>query len=587
MNAATGGPRSLLKLRPFIRPFRGRYGLFLTLSAVADFAYTYGFARILGQIVGHASSGRARETALAVAWLLLLVGASSILLPLLRCAFRITANAVEGHLRRTVFAHVRLLPLSFFDGTHSGDTLARLTSDMGLARGAFDSTLLGFLSMTVSGIGGLVVSGSIHWIIMVSAVAIGGTNALVNLLYIAPLQRIATSRQEATSRATQWLVDIFHGIEVIKVFGIEGWAAARHEEGNAGVRKAAVDRANVAGSQLFSVDILRWLSIGGILVIACILGARGLVSVEQILVAGTMGSQVAMLLSYFSQTLGELQGSIVGLERVLDLMDTPVERTTPTAGRPAGRAEGGAAVLMHGVTFSYGDVPVLSGFDLRVEAGGTLAVVGGSGSGKSTLCKILMGLYRPQAGTIAIMGRDYGACPLAELRAATAYVPQSSYLFNGTVRDNIAWGASQASDAGVEAAARAAQAHEFITALADGYRTVVGERGVKLSGGERQRIAIARALLKNAPILLLDEATSSLDTESEHLVQEALRELMRGRTTIVIAHRLATVERADAIVVLEGGRIVERGNHAELLALGGRYAAFHGEQFAPAGAAGR
>lgn len=583
MSAAKRGIRSLLRLRQFVAPFKLRYRTFLCLSAVADFAYTYAFARILGRIVAHASSGRARETSFAVAWLVLLVGVSAILLPLLRCAFRVAANAVDGEMRRAVFAHVRLLPLSYFDRTHSGDTLARLTSDMGQARGAFDSTLLGFLSMTVGGIGGLVVSGSIHWIIMVSAVAIGGTNALVNLLYIAPLQRIATNKQEATSRSTQALLDIFHGIDVIKVFGMERWAGGRHEEENAAIRKAAVDRANVAGSQLFSVDILRWLSIGGILVIACILGARGLVSVEQILVAGTMGSQVAMLLSYFSQTLGELQGSIVGLERVLELVDTPVERMDRTEAEPEGRADGGVAVTMQGVCFSYGDVPVLSGLDLRVEAGQTLAVVGGSGSGKSTLCRILMGLYRPQSGTIAIMGRNYGACPLPELRAQTAYVPQSSYLFNGTVRDNIAWGAPRGTDADVEAAAMAAQAHEFIKALADGYGTVVGERGVKLSGGQRQRIAIARALLKNAPILLLDEATSSLDTESEHLVQEALRALMRGRTTIIIAHRLATVERADVIVVLEGGRIVERGTHAGLLAQGGRYAAFHREQFAPAG----
>ncbi len=281
-----------------------------------------------------------------------------------------------------------------------------------------------------------------------------------------------------------------------------------------------------------------------------------------------------------------LQSSLAGAGRVLQLLTTPIEpvhRSLPK--RPQGTVTAGKGmVALKDVTFAYGEdavikPAVLRGINLSVVQGEMVALVGPSGGGKSTLVKLLLGFYPLKQGDIVIAGKAVEQYTLAELRAHIAYVPQDAHLFAGTIRENIRYGKPDATETEIIAAAKAANAHDFILQSPHGYETLVGERGAKLSGGQRQRIALARALLKDAPILLLDEATSALDSESERLVQNALNKLIQGRTTIVIAHRLSTIEHTDVIYVMDKGRVVEQGQHYDLLAKGGLYKRLYESQF--------
>jgi ATP-binding cassette, subfamily B, bacterial MsbA len=274
-----------------------------------------------------------------------------------------------------------------------------------------------------------------------------------------------------------------------------------------------------------------------------------------------------------------VQPGLAAAERAFELLDSPVEIVDRPGARPVDAFRDAVRFESLGFAYAPGD-PVLSGIDLEIRRGQVVALVGPSGAGKSTLADLLPRFRDPTAGRITLDGVDLRDLRLQDLRSLLGIVTQETILFHDTVRANIAYGLDDVPQERIEAAAAAANAHDFIAALPQGYDTVLGEKGTRLSGGQRQRVAIARALLRNPPILILDEATSALDTESERLVQQAIEELMRNRTVLVIAHRLSTIRRADQIVVLDGGRIVERGTHAELLGLGGKYHRLHHIQFA-------
>ncbi|WP_413993003.1 ABC transporter ATP-binding protein [Labrys okinawensis] len=274
-----------------------------------------------------------------------------------------------------------------------------------------------------------------------------------------------------------------------------------------------------------------------------------------------------------------LNAAIAGVSMFYEIMDTPAGEGAVERAKPAFVKKGGTVVFDR-VTFGYKpDEPVLRELSLHVEAGKTTALVGQSGGGKSTVVNLILRFYEPQSGVITIDGQDIGKVSIGSLREAMAYVGQDVYLFGGTIRENIAFGHPGASQEAIEAAAKAAYAHDFIQAFERGYDTEVGERGLQLSGGQRARIAIARAILRDASMILLDEATAALDSESEQAVQNALDDLCAGRTVVVIAHRLQTIQEADKICVIEAGRVVEEGTHEQLLARGGRYAYLHAVQF--------
>ncbi|WP_205820828.1 ABC transporter ATP-binding protein [Methylobacterium nonmethylotrophicum] len=393
------------------------------------------------------------------------------------------------------------------------------------------------------------------------------------------LRRVSTSTQEQVGATASLISESLAGARVAKTYGLEGYLKGRTRDALDEVRRLKMKAANARGR----LDPL--LEVGGGLAVAGVLAFIGhrILSGEK--TVGDFTGYVAALLlaAQPARALGNLnailQESLAALSRTFALMDeAPRIREKP--GAPALQVSGGE-VRFEGVRFRYSDdAPALEGIDLTVPAGRTTALVGRSGSGKSTLLSLVPRLYDVTEGRVTIDGQDVRDVTLASLRRAVAVVSQEVVLFDDTIAQNIAFGREGASRAEIEAAARAAAAHDFITARPEGYDFRVGPAGNRLSGGERQRIALARAFLRDAPILLLDEATSALDAESEQLVQAALTRLMRGRTTLVIAHRLSTVRDADVIVAMEAGRVAETGSHAALIARGGTYARLHRLQLA-------
>ena len=403
------------------------------------------------------------------------------------------------------------------------------------------------------------------------------------------LRRVSTLTQEQLGITASLISESLAGARVAKTYAMEGYLKGRASAALDEVRRLKMKAANARGRLDPLLEVGGGLAVAGVLVL---IGQRILSGERSV---GDFSGYVAALLlaAQPARALGNLnailQEAVAALTRYFALVDeAPTIRDAPGAG-PLAVAAG--TVRLAGVRFRYRpDAPALEGVDLTVEGGRTTALVGRSGSGKSTILSLVPRLYDATGGAVTIDGQDVRGVTLASLRAAVAVVSQDVTLFDDTVAANIAFGRPGAAPAAIEAAARAAAAHDFIARLPEGYATRVGPAGGRLSGGERQRVALARAFLKDAPILLLDEATSALDAESERLVQAALTRLMRGRTTLVIAHRLSTVRDADRIVVMEAGRAVESGTHAGLMAAGGPYARLHRLQLsaddaAPASAA--
>jgi ATP-binding cassette subfamily B protein len=387
-------------------------------------------------------------------------------------------------------------------------------------------------------------------------------------------RRIAIRRQmnDTDQDAHQKAVDSLLNFETVKYFNAEGREARRYDSAMAGYEDAAVRTAtslaflNAGQAAIISAGLIAVMAMAAEGVLA------GRMSVGDFVMANAYVIQLTMPLGFLGTVYREIRQSLVDMREMFALLDQP-EEIADRSGAPALAVSRGE-VAFESIDFGYDPArPILRGVSFRVPPGGSLAVVGPSGAGKSTIARLLFRFYDVSAGRVLIDGRDVRDVEQHSLRAAIGVVPQDTVLFNDSIGYNIAYGLDGATRAEVEAAARAARIHDFIAALPEGYDTVVGERGLKLSGGEKQRVAIARTILKNPPILILDEATSALDTQTERAIQEELRALGRNRTVLTIAHRLSTVVDSDEILVLDQGRVVERGVHADLLAKGGRYAA--------------
>ena len=568
---------SLRRILTFARPYRARLGVAVALtllSTAVGLVVPLGLQRLLDSVFEVANGGLLDRLALALLGLFALqagLGFGGTYL------MEWTGERVVTDLRRRLYEHLHRLGLRFFSDQRTGEITSRLTNDVSKVQSAATSDLAESLRLGLTLVGSVALMLALNWRLSLVIFAVVPPIAVAMRYFGQVVRRLSRTIQDQLADTTAVAEEAITGVRVVQAFGREPYEVGRYGAAVEGLfetskRRAWIVAAFWSGVGLgFSVALVVIFWFGGREVLAQRLTAGALVAfiVYALNIARSVGGAGRLYTSF--------QSAAGASERLFDLLDAVPEIREAPGARPLADVAG--AVEVDAVTFGYADAPILSGVSLRAEPGETVAVVGPSGAGKTTLLHLIPRFYDPDAGAVRIDGVDLRDATVASVRRSVALVAQDVQLFGASLGDNIRYGRLDATPAEVEAAARAANAHDFIAALPQGYDTPVGERGVKLSGGQRQRVAIARALLKDPPILLLDEATSALDAASEAAVQDALATVMRGRTTFVIAHRLATVRDADRIVVLDAGRVVEQGTHDELVALGGLYADLAARQF--------
>jgi ATP-binding cassette, subfamily B, bacterial MsbA len=579
--ADRGSHHDLFRLLAYSKPYRGRLAFALGCLFIAG-AMNLTFPQLMRMIADAAFTPKKDLTELN-RFTLLLVGVFAVQAVFAFLRFYLIASTgqrILADVRKRVYTHLLKLPLSFFANRRVGELTSRLSSDVITIQGVATSGITTLLRLSVHTLGALTIIIVTNTRLTVLMLLIVPPVVFSSVLYGRYIRRISTEVQDQLADANSILEESLSGIRIVQSFVRESYEANRYDG---------------RIQDMLRLSLRRVLASGGFIAFIIFAVYSGMVLVfwfgSRMVIAGTFtpGELIAFVIYTFvvaqsinglSSVYGDINQAIGASRRIFELLDTQLEITNPEQAQPL--KDVGGCVQLVDVHFTYPDersLPVLNGVTIEAQKGQIIALVGPSGAGKSTLVSLIPRFYDVTSGVILIDGHDVRSINLADLREAIGVVHQETILFSGTIRENIAYGNPEATDSEIEAAARGAHAYEFISDFPDGYNTIIGEKGIKLSGGQRQRMAIARALLKDPAILILDEATSSLDSESEQLVQIALETLMQGRTTFVIAHRLSTVRRADRIVVMDKGRIVETGTHNELLDNGGLYRELHDIQF--------
>lgn len=480
---------------------------------------------------------------------------------------------IRNELRQDMMGHTLRLPQSYFDRNHSGDLLSRFTNDNQSVGEACGQVMIDLLRNPLLAVASFAYLIYINWLLALICLSIGPLLFLTGKVFGNAMRINSVRVQESMSKTTAFLNDILGSSMVFKAFSIERRLQKQYTEYSESIASGEKKKARIEGATGAISAVLGNLTFLLALVIAGWFVANGRLEVGAMIAFIQLMNYLVGPFSVLPGLVASMQQSLGAAQRIFEVMDAPAE-VEALPEQQADQPEFAGLQLID-LCFGYpeSEKQSLSKVSLELPRGKQMAVVGPSGGGKSTLFKLLLGFYKPDAGEIVINGRPINGMALEELRSYFAYVPQESGLYTGSIRDNIENGkpGARATDEEIIEALRQANAYEFVMELPDGMHTDIGEHGSRLSGGQRQRLSIARAMLKNAPILLLDEATAALDNESEKMVQQAIRKLMKDKTTLVIAHRLSTIQNADMILVMENGQIVERGGHEELLAAEGRY----------------
>lgn len=489
----------------------------------------------------------------------------------------VAAQRAITEMRKRVHAHIERLPVSYFDSMKTGQLISRIMSDAEGVRNLVGTGLVqlsgGLLTATIC----LFVLLYLNWQMTMLTIAVLAVFGVVMSQAFKRLRPLFRERGEIQSQITGRLSESLGGIRVVKAYTAERREKLVFAKGvHKLFRNIAQSMTGVSFAMAFSSTI-----VGAIGMVIFLFGGasvmKGEMTLGDLFMYAAFTGMMAMPIVELANIGTQITEALAGLDRIREILDLSSEDAQDATRLPVGDIRG--EIEFRDVSFEYQPgVPVLQDITFLAPAGSTTALVGSSGSGKSTLISLVMNFNQPQQGEILVDGRPLNQLKLREFRSHLGVVFQDNFLFDGTIADNISFARPGASRAEIEEACRIAHCDEFIEKFEQGYNTIVGERGVKLSGGQRQRVAIARAILADPRILILDEATSSLDSESEAMIQEGLRHLRQGRTTFVIAHRLSTIRSSDQILVIEGGRIVERGRHPELMALQGRYRELHDRQ---------
>jgi ATP-binding cassette, subfamily B, bacterial len=594
--AKAGTPRSLSGLLPFLRPYRGRILaaiVFLVAAALTTLAFPVALRKLIDGGLGLSSStslagggagNGARVMALRDHFLQLFgVGVALGVFSALRF-YSVTwiGERITADLRSAVYRHVVKQSPAFFETNATGEVLSRLTTDTTLVQQVVGSSLSMGLRNGLMGVGAMVMLIVTNPYVMTQVLGILILVVAPSMAFGRRVRKLSRASQDRVADSSAIAAEVLNAIPVVQSYTQEAREAARFGVSTEHAFETAKKRTTVRAMLVAFIISATF----GALLWGLYQGTQAVIGGR--ITAGHLGETVVyvMLLvssvAVLSEVYGDLLRAAGATERLMELLAAVSPVTDPATPRTLPPTRAGSAVELAHVQFHYPSRPLhaaLSDYSLRVKPGETVALVGPSGAGKSTVFQLLLRFYDTGAGAVLVDGVDVRATSLHELRSRIGIVPQDSTVFSANAMENIRYGRPDATDDEVMAAARAAFAEEFILRLPEGYQTFLGERGVRLSGGQRQRIAIARAMLKNPPLLLLDEATSALDAESERMVQAALEAAMADRTTLVIAHRLATVQKADRIIVMEQGRILEEGNHQELMQRDGLYAKLARMQF--------
>ena len=571
--AAARSPAPLRALAPFLRPYRGRIalaGAFLILAALTTLLLPIALRTLIDQGMVSPDPG---DRVMALRKHFLALGGVGVALGIFSALryYSVTwlGERLAADLKRAVYSHMLRQSPVFFETTQTGEVLSRLTADTTLIQTVVGSSLSMGLRNTIMGLGALVLLVITNPVVMAQVLGALVLVVLPAVVYGRRVQRLSRASQDRVADTSAIAAEVLGAIPVVQSYNAEGREATRFGDSTENAFRTAQRR--ISARAVLVAFIIS--ATAAALLWGLYQGTQAVIDGR--ITAGHMGQTVVYVILLISSVaaLSEVYGEILraagATERLIELLNTRPEIQSPARTTALPDTRGGLAVELRGLRFHYPSRPSQLAIDevnLTVRPGETVALVGPSGAGKSTVFQLLLRYYDPQDGSLLLNGVPIGQLSLDDLRQHVGIVPQDSTVFSSTAMENIRYGRPGASDEEVMAAARAAHAHDFLLRLPEGYHTFLGERGVRLSGGQRQRISIARAILKNAPLLLLDEATSALDTESERAVQAALQEAMKDRTTLVIAHRLSTVVNADRIAVMDQGRLVDIGTHAELMA---------------------